>query len=99
MNFKINGKVPIQSNNPTMPIQMVDFPNSKTFKSLYGAKLSQASLDKYWDVLKARFNGATLENAGKPYSLTRERVRQIESKFIQLLTKHHKSLSATKHSL
>jgi DNA-directed RNA polymerase sigma subunit (sigma70/sigma32) len=99
MNFKINGKVPIHSNNPTMPIEMVDFPNAQTFQSLYGNTIRQDSLDKYWDVLKARFNGATLETAGKPYSLTRERVRQIESRFIQLLTKYHKSLSATKRSL
>lgn len=39
--------------------------------------------DRASDILKMRLNGMTLEETGNKYGVTRERVRQIESKYIK----------------
>jgi hypothetical protein len=39
----------------------------------------------YWDILNRLSSGMTMEQAGQPYALTRERVRQIEAKFVRSL--------------
>ena len=41
----------------------------------------QALKDRSWDILQHRSQGKTLEQSGKPFGITRERVRQIEAKF------------------
>jgi len=42
---------------------------------------------RYVDILKERFNDNTLENVGAMFEITRERVRQIESKAIKTIEK------------
>lgn len=82
-----NGRVPVAINNPDHPIVLVDFPTREDFDLLYGRRVSADHLDRYWHMLKSRAEGKTLIEAGKPYGLTRERVRQIEAKFLRLMTR------------
>lgn len=83
------GKVPIQTGEALHPYQLVDFPSRKVFDSLYSKSVGAASRDKYWKVLTKRAAGATLDDAGLPFGLTKERVRQIEAKFLRLMRQHH----------
>jgi hypothetical protein len=55
------------------------------FDTLYGNRVTEEGRERNWDVLINRSRGATLLQAGAPYSLTRERVRQIEAKFLRIL--------------
>jgi hypothetical protein len=87
------GRVPIAGADPNQPITLVDFPSPELFNTLYediapGYTPDQAR-KKYWAILNARKDGATLAEAGKPYGLTRERVRQIEARFRRLLSLWH----------
>lgn len=85
MNLRLaNGKVPIRWHGDT-PYILVDFPSKTAFIDLYSRSVRKENILKYWKILKARANGATLEEAGKPYGIGKERVRQIEAKFIRLL--------------
>jgi hypothetical protein len=79
------GKVPIPMSGSS-PYKLVDFPSREVFDSMYNRQVSDDSKDKYWDILNARSRGATLVEAGRPYSITRERVRQIEARFIRLVS-------------
>ena len=45
---------------------------------------------KYFEILSNRAAGKTLSEVGRCYGLSRERVRQIEAKFIRLLHRHLK---------
>ena len=83
MNLRLaKGKVPIQGKGET-PFLLIDFPDRKLFDNLF-AKVHGDNREKYWNILRNRSLGLTLVEAGKPYALTRERVRQIEAKFIRL---------------
>ena len=84
MNSLKNGRVPVWTDNPEYPYVMFLFPSKKKFCSLYKASVKPETLDRYWQILSLRIKGATLAESGKPYGLTRERVRQIEAKFIRL---------------
>ena len=56
-----------------------------------GSKLVGCQLiERYWQMLNARAKGATLVDAGRSQAITRERVRQIEAKFLRLMRQHHK---------
>lgn len=85
MNLKnCGGRVPIVNHGDT-PYLLVDFPTKEVFHGLYSGHVPLANQERYWEILQRRKAGATLEAAGKPYAMTRERVRQIEAKFIRLL--------------
>jgi hypothetical protein len=84
-----NGLVPIRVTGSTSPYLLVEFPDKGAFKSLYRASITDATIEKYWTILKARAGGATLQEAGFFYGLSRERVRQIEAKFIRSLARRH----------
>jgi hypothetical protein len=82
MNLRLSkGKVPIQGKGET-PFLLVDFPTVEVFKKTY--KGHTKNIDRYWDIVNRLSSGMTMEEAGKPYALTRERVRQIEAKFVRL---------------
>jgi hypothetical protein len=86
MNLKQGGgRVPIPTNDKDHPYVLIDFPSRKEFDSLYGNRVTESGRERNWDVLTNRSKGATLLQAGAPYSLTRERVRQIEAKFMRIL--------------
>lgn len=89
MNLKMGeGKVPVWVGGDT-PYMLVKFPSKTIFFDLYARRVSKEHLVKYWDILKTRSKGASLSEAGHPYGLTKERVRQIEAKFLRLFSEHH----------
>jgi len=73
--------VPIKGKGET-PFLLIDFPNKKAFKKTY--KGHAKNIEMYWDIVNRLSKGMTMVEAGQPYALTRERVRQIEAKFIRL---------------
>ena len=82
MNLRLSkGKVPIQGKGET-PFLLVDFPTMEVFKNTFKGRAK--NIEMYWDIVNRLSSGMTMEKAGKPYALTRERVRQIEAKFIGL---------------
>lgn len=78
-----NGKVPIEAGGET-PWRLVDWPTRETFDAMWG-KSPPELVERYWDILKARSGGSTLTQAGGPFGITRERVRQIEARFQRLM--------------
>lgn len=75
--------MPIRGRGET-PFLLIDFPDRNTFDNLY-VRVHGDNRDKYWQILRSRSEGATLEESGKPFALTKERIRQIEAKFVRLL--------------
>jgi hypothetical protein len=85
MNLKEgNGRVPLRVGGET-PWLLVPFPTREEFNAVYTRLIVEKSGDKYWKILSARSQGYTLEAAGAPFNITRERVRQIEAKFQRLM--------------
>jgi hypothetical protein len=83
------GKVPIwnSTQHEATPYLMVDFPTRIEFDAMYSKHKSQELKDRYWSILNSRVQGKTLADSGKPFGLTRERVRQIEARFQKLVGK------------
>jgi len=83
MNLKLaKGKVPIRGRGET-PFLLIDFPSKEEFKKVYKGHASNTEM--YWDIVNRLSSGMTMVEAGKPYALTKERIRQIEARFIRLL--------------
>ena len=91
MNLKLGkGKVPIYTDNGYI---FVDYPTMEDFCQLYNNYTRMDTRVKYWQILSERVNGKTLSDSGKLYGYSRERVRQIEAKFLKLMMlKHYDSL-------
>lgn len=86
MNLRMfSGKVPIQTGDDTHPVRLVEFPARGQFDALYGNTVKADSLERYYQLLSARANGATLDAAAKPLQITKERARQIEARFLRLM--------------
>lgn len=82
-----NGRVPVGTNDPDHPIRLVDFPTRDEFGQLYGNRVTGANLHRYYAMLSARAGGATLTTVAHDFGITKERVRQIEAKFLRMMTK------------
>lgn len=78
---KCHGKVPVFVGGDA-PYKLVDFPSRAEFDRLFKSN-SKLLRDKYWLVLKMRSEGHTLQSVGGTHTLTRERIRQIEAKFLR----------------
>ena len=85
---KCNGKVPVFTKEGSLEFKLVDFPDERLFHQLF-KRTPLANRDNYLKMLKLRSEGKTLVECGKPYGITRERVRQIEAKFIRLISEHY----------
>jgi len=88
MNLKDGGgRVPIRNStqHEATPYLLVDFPSWEVFQQMYSKHKSAELKAKYWQILKARSSGQTLDQSGKPHGITRERVRQIEARFQRLV--------------
>jgi len=83
MNLKDSGfgKVPIFVGGET-PIKLVDFPARETFDEMY-YRIKAERRDIYWKILVMRNSGHTLQSVADAYNLTKERIRQIEAKFLR----------------
>ena len=89
MNLKMGkGKVPILNQSGIYQYLLVDFPSREWFDQAYKRNKPEER-DKYWNILVKRSQGATLDESGYPYALTRERIRQIEAKFIRRVANHY----------
>jgi len=76
------GKVPVQTESETTPWFLVPFPTREEFNEMY--KLSTPETrERYWQMLVERSEGSSLADIGRRWGLTRERVRQIEAKFLR----------------
>jgi len=88
MNLKDGrGRVPIRNStqHEATPYLLVSFPTREEFDVLYSRHKSTDLKDRYWQMLTHRSNGHTLDECGKLFGLTRERVRQIEARFQRLV--------------
>lgn len=84
------GKVPISTLDPTNPYTLVPLPDREGFFDLYRAYTSQTtdeSIGRYYEIIMLRASGKTLAESGEPFQITKERVRQIEAKFLRLMNK------------
>jgi hypothetical protein len=82
-----HGHVPIMIGDTP---KLIEFPNFEAFCTIFYSKQQERD----WRMLQQRAAGKTLEAVGREHSLTRERVRQIEQKFLRKLLAHYqKSLS------
>jgi hypothetical protein len=81
------GKVPIRigTQHEATPYLLVDFPTREEFEVMYSRHKDQGLKDRYWTILQHRSQGKTLQEVGKPFGITRERVRQIEARFQRLV--------------
>ena len=87
MNLRLSeGKVPIRGKGET-PFLLIDFPSKEEFQKIYQGHTYNTEM--YWDIVNRLSSGMTMVEAGKPYALTRERVRQIEARFITLMGKEY----------
>jgi len=83
MNLKeCNGRVPILTGDVDRPFLLIDFPTREKFDLIF-KNSSAEHKDKYWEIIQGRSNGHALAFLAKSYSLSRERIRQIEAKFIR----------------
>ena len=57
----------------------VPFPERSVFEVLY----KQEQVQRNWEMMKARNAGVTLDEIGRQHGVSRERVRQIEAKFLR----------------
>ena len=88
MNLKDGlGRVPIRNStqHEATPYLLVSFPTREEFDALYSKHKSTDLKDRYWEMLTHRSRGHTLDECGKLFGLTRERVRQIEARFQRLV--------------
>ena len=91
MNLKEGrGRVPIRNStqHEATPYLLVDFPTRQEFDALYAKHKSYNLKEQYWQMLNHRSKGHTLEESGRLFGLTRERVRQIEARFQRLVGEH-----------
>ena len=79
------GRVPLFTDDPDLPIRLTDFPSWEEFEGLYGNRVSAENRARYYSMLKDRAAGATLTDAGRKAGVTKERVRQVEAKFLRLM--------------
>ena len=98
MNLRLyGGRVPLPSGNIDHPIVLVDFPTRAQFDGLYSRWVKGESRDKYWAILQARAGGLSFADVARQHDITRERVRQIEAKFLRQMRKlHPQTVTASK---
>jgi hypothetical protein len=82
------GKVPIEVGGDS-PWLLIEWPSRDVFEALWGTRTPRANIEKYYAMLVLRKDGAKLREVGAKFSVTRERVRAIEARFLRLMKEHH----------
>jgi hypothetical protein len=79
------GMVPIRTNDIERPWKLVPFPAKDEFAQMFsrGERGPRIDIEKYWSVLTKRKSGANLTETAKEFGITKERVRQMEAKFLR----------------
>ena len=84
MNLRLaKGKVPIDTGDGYV---FIPFPDEEEFCQLYNNYTPMDRRKRYWKVLRERIQGKTLKDSGLPHGISKQRVREIEAKFIRLIT-------------
>lgn len=92
MNLRLAaGRIPIPAGGET-PWLFIDWPTREEFDAMYATSTPETR-EKYWGILQARSQGFLLKQAGDSFGVTRERVRQIEAKFLRLMRARHSERS------
>ena len=90
--------VPIRTTDPTSPYILIPFPDREEFIAAYQEEHSQTSdesIDKYFQMAKLRSEGATLAEVANTFGLTKERARQVEAKFVRVMSARWRSETAS----
>ena len=69
-------------------IKFVDMPTFEVFKTIYRRRqnnVNEDQLNLYYEALQARYEGKTLQEAGAQIGRSKNRVHQIEQKFLRNL--------------
>lgn len=89
MNLRLTGgRVPIYVGGDS-PYILIDFPDRGTFDNLYPRYTKGKSRDRYWEALNRRIAGETFADVGKALGISRQAVRQIEAKFLRLISESY----------
>ena len=83
-----NGKVPVEVGGDS-PWRLIEWPSRDVFEALWSSRTPPANIEKYWAMLVLRKDGAKLREVGAKFSVTRERVRAIEARFLRLMKAHY----------
>lgn len=87
MNLKqANGMVPLRTNDIERPWKLVPFPDKEAFAAIFthGKRGPRIDIERYWAVLTKRAAGATLPETAAEFGITKQRVREMEAKFLRL---------------
>jgi len=87
MNLRLGkGKVPIYTDDGYV---FIPFPNLDEFCQLYNNYTTMDRRIKYWNILSQRTKGKTLQESGLSYGVSKQRVREMEAKFMRLITEDY----------
>jgi len=79
-----NGMVPIRTDDIERPWKLIPFPGKEEFSAMFKSRRGPSvNIDRYWEVLTTRASGANLTETAKQFGITKERVRQMEAKFLR----------------
>lgn len=87
------GKVPVRNSENIDVIILVDFPTKEVFSEMYQKYHRQPAIDKHYSILQMRIAGHSLTECGKAFGLTKERIRQVEAKFLRKMQEYRSSLA------
>ena len=89
------GKVPIRTTtDPSSPYTLIPFPDREAFFAAYKKDhlhTVDESIEKYFQMAKLRSDGATLAEIANTFGLTKERARQVEAKFVRVMSESWRS--------
>jgi hypothetical protein len=79
------GMVPLRTNDIERPWRLVPFPDKEKFTQIFtkDGRGPRIDIERYWLVLTKRKEGASLVDTAKEFGITKERVRQMEAKFLR----------------
>jgi hypothetical protein len=82
------GMVPIWTDDKERPWKLVPFPDKERFAQIMsdGRRGPGVDIERYWSVLTKRATGANLTETAREFGITKERVRQMEAKFLRQAT-------------
>jgi hypothetical protein len=91
----LKGKIPVFSSifpSPEIFSRYIDMPDIELFKKIYRRRqhVAEENLELYWTAINARFQGLSMQKAGDLISRSRNRVQQVEQRFLRGLVWYEK---------